>query len=170
MRLPMVVLSSSIWLVLCTPAIGQNTKADPATIEAMKAAFSTPEKRANFFKQSFGVSFDQTWPSNFPVPKYPSNVLQSTFEHSTKGPPTAVAMIITKDTSKTVFDFYNSALTRAGWTVTQPAEKALAQINKGGTQFFLNATQGRQEMSITCSPHRKSNGTVVSISWRMRPK
>ncbi len=169
MQIRIVFICSLIGLLCVSPAIGQNTKWDAATIEAMKS-LSTPEKRANMFKQAFGVSIDPTWPTNFPVPKYPSNVLQSTFDHSTKGQPTAVAMIITKDPPKTVFDFYNSACTRAGWTVRMPAEKALAQINKGGTQFFLNASQGRQVMFITCSPHRKTNGTVVSISWRMRPK
>jgi hypothetical protein len=107
----------------------------------------------------------QTWPTNFPVPVYTSNVIQTNFSNSTKGQPTAAATLLTKDPPERVFEFYQSALTRNKWAVRVPSPKARAEMNIGNDYYFLSAELGKQSIELTCSGNSKANTTFLSITW-----
>jgi hypothetical protein len=165
------------WIALCL-AIGststlsapaQDAASDPVVRECARS-LNTPEKIANMINERFHVVVKNQWPTNFPVPVYPRNVIKKSFSHSTKGQATASATLITADPPKVVFDFYYEACVRANWKVGKPSEKARTDISKGKNDdlFFLTAEQGKQWMFLTFSRNRKNNGTLVSISWQKK--
>lgn len=117
-------------------------------------------------REKFHMVMSQQWPINFPLPVYNSNVVQTTFSNSTQGQPRAAASLITKDAPKQVFEFYQSALGRANWTVRVPSAKARNEMNVGNDFYFLSADRGKQSIYLTCAADRKNGRTVVSISWQ----
>jgi hypothetical protein len=117
-------------------------------------------------RERFNMVVSQQWPTNFPVPVYASNVVQTTFSHSTKGQPTAAASLITRDAPLRAFEFYQSALSRAKWTVRVPSAKARADLNLGSDYYFLSAEQGKQSIYLTCAASPGSGTTLVNISWQ----
>jgi hypothetical protein len=129
---------------------------------------STPEKKRAWLREKYHMSMSQQWPINFPLPVYTSNVIQTTFSNSTKGQPTAAASLLTRDPPGQVFDFYQSALSRAKWTVRVPSGKARSEMNIGSDLYFLSADQGKQSINLTCESNPKSNVTSVTISWKKK--
>lgn len=127
---------------------------------------NTPEKKAKWLREKFHIAMSKQWPTNFPLPVYNSNVTKTTFSNSTQGQPSAAASLITKDAPKQVFDFYQSALIRAKWTVRLPSQKARTDLNVGNDFYFLSAEQGKQSIYLTCAADPKSNSTFVSIRWQ----
>lgn len=156
-------------VVSASPAVAQTYQ--NATPEVMKSveAYKSKENLTKLLSEKYHLAMSDSWPSNFPLPVYTSNLVSKNFSHSTKGRPTAGAMLITKDQPKTVFDFYNSACKRANWKVRVPSDKALALLNKTGEMYILTAEQGKQSIYLTCRKDRASNGTSVSISWTKLP-
>jgi len=148
-----------------SPAVAQTYQ--NASQETMKnvEAYKSKEKLTKLLSETYHVAISETWPTNFPVPAYTSNVVSKSFSHSTKGKPSAGATLVTSDQPRTVFDFYNAACKRANWKVRVPSAKALAEFAKSGEMYMLTAEQGKQSIYLTCRKHRESNGTLVSISW-----
>jgi hypothetical protein len=136
-----------------------------ATLQSAQSAFSG-EKRRRWLREKFHMSVSAQWPINFPVPVYTSNVVQTTFSNSTQGQPRAAATLLTRDAPKQVFDFYQSALSRANWTLRVPSPKARTDMNIGEDFYFLNADQGKQSIYLTCLFNPKSNITFVTINWQ----
>ncbi|MGH9552978.1 MAG: hypothetical protein ACRD3W_26605, partial [Terriglobales bacterium] len=141
---------------------------DPALLQAAHSV-DTPEKMGNVIDSNFHVRVSQTWPTNFPVPVYNSNVLRTSFTYSTKGPPTAGATLATRDQPSQVLSFYQSACISANWKVKVPSQKALAELSPNGDILFLSAEQGKQVMNITCTRNPKTDTTNLSISWQKKP-
>jgi len=163
-----ILVVCSIGLTTSLSASGQDApKVDPAMLKAL-SAYNSPQKVKDLIKESFHISSSSTWPSNFPVPAYTSNVVYSSFQNSTQGQPTAAAMLITRDQPRTVFDFYQAACARAGWKVRVPDPKMLEKMGPMGDIFILTADQGKQTLNLTCTRDRKTNGTVVGINWQIR--
>jgi hypothetical protein len=137
---------------------------------ALRSAQSidTPNKKANWLRQKFHMVLSQQWPVNFPVPVYNSNVIQKTFSNSTQGQPRAAASLVTTDSPERVFDFYQSALSRAKWTVRLPSPKARSDMHLGSDFYFLKATQGRQSIDLTCMANPKSHVTFLSVTWEKK--
>ena len=140
---------------------------DPKLLQAVHS-LDTPEKLANVLRDKFHISLSGKWPTNFPLPVYNSNVIQTSFCNSTKGQPTAGATLITKDQPQQVFDFYLSACRQGNWQVKLPSAKARADLHMPDDLFFLTADRDNQTMSLTFTRDRKSNGTVVSITWQKK--
>ena len=161
-----------ICIMLCfaaSPAVAQ--KYDNSSPEVLKniEAYKSKESINKLLSETYHVAISDTWPTNFPLPVYTSNLVSKSFSHSTKGKPTAGAMLITSDQPKTVFDFYNAACKRTNWNVRVPSAKALAELNKSGEMYILNAVQGKQTIYLTCRRTRENNGTLVSINWTKAP-
>ncbi len=114
-----------------------------------------------------GIHFSKTFPTNFSLPIYPTNVTKKAFFNSTQGPPTATATIITTDSSDLVFQWYQSACKRDNWQVKIPTDKTMSKIGKPGLRM-LSAQKGKQETFIYCIPTPKKSGTTVEITWSLR--
>jgi hypothetical protein len=127
---------------------------------------NTPEKKQKWLREKYHLVMSQQWPTNFPVPPYTSNVVQTTFSNSTQGQPTAVASVTTRDTPLRVFEFYQTALGRSKWTIRMPSAKARADMNLGTDYYFLTADQGKQSIYLTCSFNPKNSVTVVNVNWK----
>jgi hypothetical protein len=146
----------------------ENPNAANQSASALQSAKSinTPEKKRHWLRERYNMVVSQKWPINFPVPVYNSNVVQTTFTNSTKGQPRAVASLITKDSPARVFEFYQSALSRARWTVRVPSPKARNEMNLGNDYYFLSADQGKQSIDLACAANPKSTVTLVTLTWQ----
>jgi len=146
----------------------ENPNAPNQSAAALHSAKSidTPDKKTKWLRERYHMMLSQQWPVNFPVPVYNSNLIQTTFSNSTLGQPRAAASLLTKDPPGRVFDFYQSALNRAKWTVRVPSQKARTEMNAGNDLYFLTADQGKQSIYLTCAANPKSNVTFVSITWK----
>ena len=165
-----IACSASIGAVLAQegqeqPDESSLPKITPEQIRAVES-INTPEKMAAWLRSKHNLSLSSQWPSNFPVPVYPSGVINKTFTSSTKGQPTAGASLTTKDQPRQVFEYYQAAFERAGWKLQVPSAKARTELKLDGDTYFLNGTQGRQAISLRCLKDRPSGGTMLSISWR----
>ncbi|HEY9717201.1 MAG TPA: hypothetical protein V6C69_07025 [Trichormus sp.] len=109
-------------------------------------------------------------PVNFPIPAYPNNVVRTNFSNSTKGTPTAAAMIVTRDHPKDVFQWYVDACTRSAWSVKIPTPQAMSLMTKKQQFMMLNAKKDNQEIALFCMPDSKTSGTLVNISWCKRTR
>lgn len=112
-----------------------------------------------------GVRFAKELPLNFPIPPYKSNVEKTSFSHSTKGSPTAAATIITKDSAKTVFEWYQDRCKEAGWRVKIPTSQAMSKIGKEGQMYMIDARKENQQLYVFCISNSGKAGTTISISW-----
>lgn len=140
-----------------TQAQGQT--AAPASGQAKPVAQPVAERKIPGLKLTAGI------PTNFPVPKYTSNVLNTTFSNSTKGAPTAAANIVTRDEPQKVFDWYQSTMKNDGWNIKVPTAKAMAAYAKSGQFFMLRATKAKSEVSVFVIKGEKQSNTAISISW-----
>jgi hypothetical protein len=111
------------------------------------------------------VHFSKEIPANFPVPKYPRNVTKTSFDNTTKGHPSAAALIVTKDAPQDVFQWYKDYFQRTNWAVKVPTDKGMSQIGKQGQLYMINAEKDNQILAIFCILDKKTNGTKVDISW-----
>jgi hypothetical protein len=140
-------------------AQGQTQSGATAGSQAKPVAQPIPERKIPGLKLTAGI------PVNFPVPKYTSNVINTTFSNSTKGSPTAAANIVTKDEPQKVFDWYQSTMKSDGWNLKVPTAKAMAAYAKSGQFFMLRGSKGKNEVSVfVIKPERQTN-TAISISW-----
>jgi hypothetical protein len=109
-------------------------------------------------------------PVNFPIPTYPNNVVRTNFSNSTKGTPTAAAMIVTRDQPKDVFQWYVDACTKSSWAVKIPTAQGMSLMTKKQQFMMLNAQKDNQQISLFCIPDTKTPGTMVNISWCKRTR
>lgn len=150
---------------LAPPAMAQQYQnASPEVLREVEQ-YKSKDKLTKLLSDEYHLSISESWPTNFPLPAYTSNLVTKSFSHSTKGKPSAGATLITKDQPKQVFDFYNSACRRANWKVKTPSAKALTELSTTGEMYILNADNGKQSIYLTCRKHKESGGTLVSISW-----
>lgn len=157
--------SISLLSALASPAVAQEGANSTPEVLRTVQQYKTKEQVMQLLNDRYHFAASETWPNNFPVPVYTSNLVSKSFTHSTKGKPSAGATLITKDQPRTVFDFYNSACRRANWKVKAPSAKALTELSTTGEMYMLAAENGKQSMYITCRKHKESGGTFVSISW-----
>jgi hypothetical protein len=171
MFLFIIVCSLSVGAVIAEPTQEPEPdesslpKITPEQIRAVES-INSPEKMAAWLRNKHQVSLSQQWPSNFPVPVYPSNVINKNFSSSTKGQPMAGASLTTKDQPRQVFEFYQSAFSRAGWKLQAPSAKARNELKLDDNTYFLNGTLGKQSISLRSLKDPQSGGTMLSISWR----
>lgn len=152
-------------LAMPSYAVAQTyNNSSPETLRAVEQ-FKTKGALQAFLSEKYHVALSESWPKNFPLPVYNSNVVRKGFSHSTKGKPSAGATLVTTDQPRQVFDFYEAACRRANWKVKVPSAKALAELGKTGEMYVLSAEQNKQSIYLTCRKHRESNGTFVSINW-----
>jgi hypothetical protein len=162
----LIVLSTSVGTALAEESLNPNAPNQSAAALHSAQLVNTPDKKQKWLRERYHMVMSQQWPVNFPVPVYPSNVTQTSFSNSTQGQPRAAATLITKDAPGRVFDFYQSALNRAKWTVRLPSGKARAEMNLGSDFYFLTAEQGSQSIYLTCAGNQKTNATYVNITWQ----
>lgn len=155
--------------LVASPAVAQQYQnASPEVLRDIQQ-YKSKEQVMKLLSDKYHISTSDSWPKNFPLPAYTSNVVTKSFSHSTKGQPTASAMLVTKDQPKQVFDFYNSACRRANWKVKIPSAKALSELSTTGEMYMLTAESGKQSVYITCRKHKESGGTLASINWSKQP-
>jgi hypothetical protein len=113
----------------------------------------------------YSVNFNKSFPSNFPIPPYSSNVTSTGFFNTTKGPPTAGGTISTKDQPQAVFDWYKRYCDDNKWAVKTPSAQVLDKMGQTGRLYYLDARKERQEIRIFCLRDARTQGTNVRISW-----
>ncbi|MBP6745505.1 hypothetical protein KA344_09720 [bacterium] len=111
------------------------------------------------------VNISSQIPINFPVPPYTSNVVSTSFINSTKGSPTATVGITTKDPLDTVFQWYQTKLRGAGWTLNVAAPKLIVKLGKQGQFLMLDGEKEKQGIKVFCMLDPISKGTKVNITW-----
>jgi hypothetical protein len=149
----------------CVPlcAFAEATKDKPA--DHAKASQASVQSKRDSVKLKGGYHLSTKVPTNFPLPVYSSNVLDTCFENSTKGTPTAALNIITKDSANAAFEWYKTQCAATGWQVRMPKESAKSDKEKKGQLFILNAIKGEQRSIIMCSQSTKHPKTVINITW-----
>ena len=120
-------------------------------------------------KQMKGVHHTTAIPTNFPIPKYPNNVLHTSFVNPTSGPPTAMVTIITKDPPKTALDWYQQQCAPT-WKIVTPPAQSLTDKEKQGLLYRMTASKDNQNVAISCSKQKRTGNTLVSIIWALQPK
>jgi hypothetical protein len=117
------------------------------------------------------LQYSRRIPTNFPLPIYKSNLTKTAFFNSTKGVPmTAVANIVTKDSPKTVFDWYSHECERANWKVIIPSAKLMDLKKTPGEFYMLSAFKNEQTARILFYPGPKNVGTSVNVQWTSKKK
>ncbi|MBS1952618.1 MAG: hypothetical protein JST89_00385 [Cyanobacteria bacterium SZAS-4] len=167
-----VTTSIQVFLVLaCTSSVFAQTPQNPtpAQIQAEFAGM-TPEqvKEKVMARAAAPYHFSNTWPTNFPLPKYTSNVTDTRFVNSTKGPAQATATLTTKDAAETVYQFYLDACKRDSWNVRTPTEKTAKSLaNTPGTTKLLmfEGNKDNRMIRVFCTQNPKTNATTLSIMW-----
>jgi len=164
-----LLLLTIIGLAFAPPVVAQEFQ--PPTPEQLKVieSVNTKEKLLKVINKNYNVGISETWPKNFPLPVYTSNLVSQSFSHSTKGRPNAGATLVTSDQPRQVFDFYKAACQRGGWKLKVPSAKALTELGKTGEMYLLAADQPKQSIYLTCRKNKENNGTTVSISWSKTP-
>jgi len=110
-------------------------------------------------------------PANFPIPAYTSNVTRKRFLNTIKGPPSASAMIDTKDRVEMVYDWYKDACKRDNWIYRTPTPQAATKMSKSGKPIYMiEATKDKQHVLIFCNPDPKTGGTSVHMNWTKERK
>lgn len=160
-KISMLTLAITIFSLGQGPvfAQGQTQTVSPTGGQTKPVAQPVAERKIPGLKLTAGI------PVNFPVPKYTSNVVNTTFSNSTKGSPTAAANIVTRDEPQKVFDWYQSTMKTEGWNLKVPTAKAMAAYAKSGQFFMLRATKGKNEVSVFVIKPEKQTNTAISISW-----
>lgn len=111
-----------------------------------------------------GVHFSQKLPTNFPIPPYTTNVVQTSFINTTMGRPSATESIETKDNANIVYKWYQDFCQRDGWSINQPPDVS----NKGSKTFnSFSATKGKQEIQIMCLTNARKT-TSISVRWMLK--
>lgn len=113
-----------------------------------------------------GLRFSQKIPSNFPVPPYTNKVTRKSFVNTTKGSPSASVNIITSDSARTVFKWYQQVLKRDRWKFNIPNKEALGANSK---MYVMDAVRGYNRVSISIYSMTKKS-TSISINWSFRRK
>jgi hypothetical protein len=165
-KLETIILTSISLLALqctmCSEPVAAQSKQRPQPM--------TPEQKQqelhDMLSRIPNVHLATQIPVNFPIPMYSSNVMTTNFSNSTKGRPTAAAMIITRDQPKDVFQWYVDNCTKSYWSVKIPTPQAMSAITQKQPQFYMfNAKKDNQQIALFCSANKKTTGTLVSISW-----
>jgi len=73
--------------------------------------------------------------------------------------------LLTKDDTKTVFEWYKTQCSNTGWQVRTAKQSAMSAKDKAGRLFILNAIKGEQQGTITVSSNGKHPETVINILW-----
>lgn len=157
-------------LLTCSAGNAQTpTSAPTPTQEQIRAEFAgmTPEQIKAKIMERAGAPyhFSNTWPTNFPLPKYTSNVTDTRFVNSTKGTPQATATLTTKDPAETVYQFYLDACKRDGWNVRVPKDKTIANTPGTTKLLMLEGNKENKMIRIFCTQNPKTNATTLSIMW-----
>lgn len=158
-----LVLSAATMASTGTGAQAQDKpKSDPATAaQNLKVA----KQKYDSVLAAAHVNITSQIPINFPVPPYTSNVVSTSFINSTKGSPTATVGITTKDPLDTVFQWYQTQLRGAGWTLNIAAPKLIVKLGKQGQFLMLDGEKEKQGIKVFCMLDPVSKGTRVNITW-----
>jgi hypothetical protein len=172
-------LALEIWLLstlavlqgVGAPAVG----AGAATGEKKKTAaeigteYAANVPKAMDAKNYPGMHHTTAIPSNFPLPKYPNNVIATNFVNPLAGSPVASLGMVTTDPPKTVFSWYQNQCQSSGWSVSLPPQDALTPKEKSGGLYRMSAFKNSQQVTISCSK-LKSGHTSVGITWVLAAK
>jgi hypothetical protein len=163
-------ITLSFWAVQPLPgaAAGTTEQAGQSPSGTVVRKRMTPQEAQDLLNKIPGMHFAKGIPTNFPVPTYPNNVTRTGFINSTKGPPSAGATIITKDSPQTVFNWYQNACKQGNWLVKIPSPQAMNAISKKQRVYMVNAEKDNQQVQIFCIENKKDSGTKISISWRKK--
>lgn len=159
-----VVLSTTMLLLSVGSSSGQGAHQPAPKTLAEKEQISKQKAEA-ILASIPGIHFSKGIPTNFPIATYNSNVVRTNFSNSTKGPPTAAAVIITRDKPDRVFQWYQDTCKRGNWALKIPTPKAMSVIGKQGKIYMLDADKQDQHLSVFCIVQQKTNNTLISISW-----
>ncbi|CAN5180006.1 hypothetical protein BH10CYA1_BH10CYA1_61030 [soil metagenome] len=164
-----VIFTSLQGVLLLTSSGAVVAQTQPLTPQQLKASLAgmTKEQVKEKFMASAakGLHFSDTWPTNFPMPKYTSNVTQTRFVNSTKGRVSASAYLTTKDPAQTVFQFYLDACRRDGWKVRTPTVKALENTRAATNFYMLEGNKEKKMIRLFCTQDPKTHATNLSIMW-----
>jgi hypothetical protein len=152
-------------LSFCAPicAFAEATKDKPT--DNPKSSKESAQSKRDSVKLKGGYHLGTKVPTNFPLPVYSSNVIDTCFANSTKGTPTASLNILTKDSANAAFAWYKAQCAATGWQVRMPKESAKSDKEKKGQLFILNAIKGEQSSMVMCSQSTKHPNTVINITW-----
>ncbi|MBS2001137.1 MAG: hypothetical protein JST44_06485 [Cyanobacteria bacterium SZAS LIN-5] len=160
------LISAEAVLVLLGASVVLAQAPTPQQVKDSMQGLSKEQIRDKYMKLAAkNLHFADSWPINFPLPKYSSNVVDAKWLNTTKGRPTAVATLHTKDSPQTVFKFYQDACIQSGWKTKSPTAKALEGTKSAGNFFMLEGSKDKQMIRLFCSPNAKLHGTTVSITW-----
>ncbi|HEY9731737.1 MAG TPA: hypothetical protein V6C89_07485 [Drouetiella sp.] len=150
-------------------AFAQSQKPTPEEIKASLAGMSKEQIKAKYMAIAApNLHFSDKWPVNFPLPKYMNNVVSTRWINTTKGAPSAVASLNTKDSPEMVYKFYLDSCNQNGWKTKAPTAKTMQ--GSGGNFFMLEGTKENQMIRLISAPNAKIHGTTLSISWfKIRP-
>ncbi len=112
-----------------------------------------------------GMIYAEQIPTNFAIPAYTSNVVRKRFIATSKGPPSATVLIITKDPIAQVFDWYKNTCKQANWAFKTPNTEGAAKLSKSGTLYMIDGNKERDHVYVFCNPDKKTAGTAVTINW-----
>lgn len=159
-------LQTILLLTGSSNVLAQEVAPSPEQVKAEFAGMTPAQALDKIMARSVkGVRFADSWPTNFPLPKYPNNVTETKFLNTTQGPPSASASLMTKDPAETVFQFYLDACRRDGWKVKMPSAKALEKT-RGATNFYmLEGRKDKRMVRIFCLQNPKTHATSLGITW-----
>jgi len=144
--------------------LSSNSACFSQTAKIEKSPYKTTEEMRTKNKID-GLQVSVKAPSNFPLPVYASNIISTNFSNTTKGAPMADLTLLTKDDTKTVFEWYKTQCSNTGWQVRTAKQSAMSAKDKAGRLFILNAIKGEQQGTITVSSNGKHPETVINILW-----
>ncbi len=161
---PIAIIALFISAICAESGLAQSQGPTPQQIKASLAGMSKEQIKAKYMAAAApNLNFSDKWPVNFPLPKYTKNLVSTRWINSTKGAPTAIATLSTKDSPDVVYKFYLDACNQNGWKTKAPNPKAMA----GSTSncFMLEGTKENQMIRLLSAPNSKIHGTALSITW-----
>lgn len=159
-------LQGVLLLTCSADGLAQTQTPTPKQLKESFAGMTKEQIKEKFLSSATkGLHFSNTWPTNFPLPKYTSNVTQTRFINSTTGHATASATLTTKDPAQTVFQFYLDACRRDGWKIRTPTAKALENTRAATGFYMLEGNKENKMIRLYCVQDPKTHATNLGISW-----
>ncbi len=162
----LIPLQGALLLTCSVSTYAQTPTLTPEQLKASFAGMSNEQIKDKFLSNATkGLHFSDTWPKNFPLPKYTSNVTQTRFINSTQGHASASATLTTKDPAQTVFQFYLDACRQDGWKIKTPTAKTLENTRAATGFYTLEGSKENMMIRLYCSQNPKTHATNLGITW-----